>query len=60
MKPKTTRSKIFQASPVAALQAVAREEIPNKRLGVYSEFESNPELCVQLFQIQCDNTLEVL
>ena len=32
--------------PVAAPQAMTREETPNKRLGVYSEFESNPELCV--------------
>ena len=31
---------------MAALQAVAGEETQYKRLGVNSEFESNPELCV--------------
>ena len=32
--------------PMATLQAMAGEETQYKRLGVHSEFESNPELCI--------------
>lgn len=46
--------------PMAALQAMAREETLCKRIGVNPEFESNPELCIQPFQIQCNNNLEAL